>query len=240
VTHLVVFNRAEENGWHTIAAKAATSLLRYLEPISTPTGDLVIISADKAFYLAGCAWKRVRSACVTRFSHIVLFIVTVRSVHVQVPERHNDAFVFLNAFLDIFEAIQDGNAASLDLSDLSETGIYLKFPLPARDAVYVGEMAVEQVKEWVLEAAMQQNISQEVSTRSCSNCGKDIFAGQLACSQCWHVADSCAVTGWPISVGDKVETKGTFKVKASRADFNTYVQQYGACPVSGTPQAIIQ
>jgi hypothetical protein len=95
----------------------------------------------------------------------------------QVPQHHNDAFVFLNVFLDVSEAIEDGTRATLDLSDLSDTGIFLDFPLPERKAVYVGETAVEGVKEWVLDAAMQQNIAQEVSKRTCANCGSDMFAG---------------------------------------------------------------
>lgn len=95
----------------------------------------------------------------------------------QVPQHHNDAFVFLNAFLDISEAIEDGTRATLDLSDLTDTRIFLDFALPMREAVYAGETAVEGVKEWVLDAAMQQYISQEVSQRSCANCGTDMFAG---------------------------------------------------------------
>jgi intraflagellar transport protein 172 len=95
----------------------------------------------------------------------------------QVPQYHNDAFVFLNAFLDISEAIEDGTRATLDLSDLSDTGVFLDFALPERQAVYADEAAVEGVKEWVLDAAMQQNIAQEVSKRACANCGTDMFSG---------------------------------------------------------------
>jgi hypothetical protein len=58
-THLVVLSRAEENGWHEMAAKAATSLLRFLEPVQQTSSNLVLMPADKAFYLAGCAWKKV-------------------------------------------------------------------------------------------------------------------------------------------------------------------------------------
>lgn len=95
----------------------------------------------------------------------------------QVPKHHNDAFVFLNAFLDISEAIEDGSRAMLDLSDLSDTKIFLEFALPIREAVYAGDSAIEGVKEWVLDAAMQQNISQEVTQRACANCGTAMFAG---------------------------------------------------------------
>ena len=100
-----------------------------------------------------------------------------RECCVQVPKHHNDAFVFLNAFLDISEAIEDESRATLDLSDLSDTRIFLDFALPAREAVYAADSAIEGVKEWVLDAAMRQNISQEVSQRDCTNCGTPMFAG---------------------------------------------------------------
>ena len=60
LTHLVVLTRAEQNGWHEMAAKAATSLLRFLEPVQVGASEVVLVPADKAFYLAGCAWKKVR------------------------------------------------------------------------------------------------------------------------------------------------------------------------------------
>ena len=60
LTHLVVLTRAEQNGWHELADKAATSLLRFLEPVQLGASEVALVPADKAFYLAGCAWKKVR------------------------------------------------------------------------------------------------------------------------------------------------------------------------------------
>lgn len=107
------------------------------------------------------------------------------TVCMQVPQHHNDAFVFLNAFLDISEAIEDGNTAALDLSDLKDSRIFLDFSLPSQDTVY-SVKGVERVKEWVLDAAMQQNISQEVSKRTCVNCGTSMFAGAAIPQLCTH------------------------------------------------------
>ena len=58
-TYLVVLSRAEQNGWQEMAAKAATSLLRFLEPVQVGASEIVLMPADKAFYLAGCAWRKV-------------------------------------------------------------------------------------------------------------------------------------------------------------------------------------
>ena len=159
---------------------------------------------------------------------------------VQVPSKENDAFVFLNAFLDVIEAMEDGSTAALDLSDLAEHGVFVGFELPPRDMAYVGQAAVERVKGWVLEAAMQQDIGQTLSTRSCANCGMELSAGRLTCGQCWTSAEACMVSGWPIPAGEKVIVKGAFTVCASREHYNTYVGQYGTCPFTGNVQAVVR
>ena len=60
VHYLVMLNCAEENGWNVIAAQAATTLLRFLEPLATGAQEAALIPADKAFYLAGMAWRKAR------------------------------------------------------------------------------------------------------------------------------------------------------------------------------------
>eukprot|EP00892_Ulva_mutabilis_P000305 jgi/Ulvmu1/10275/UM060_0077.1 len=215
VHFLVMHTCAEENGWPLIAAQAATTLLRCLEPLAAGAQEAPLIPADKAFYLAGMAWRKV-------------------------PSQQNDAFVWLNAFLDVVEAMEDGNAAGLDLSDLADCGICTTFELPAQDAAYVGEGAVERVKSWVLEAAMQQDVGQTPSTRTCANCGGDVFAGQLTCGQCWAASEACVVTGWPIPAGEKVHVKGVAGLAANRKHYNTYVGQYGTCPFTGNVQAVVR
>ena len=156
------------------------------------------------------------------------------------PSNQNDAFVLLNAFLDVIEAMEDGSAAGLDLSDLADCGIFVGFEVPPRDAAYIGHAAVERIKGWVLEAAMRQDIGQTLTMRSCANCGMDAFAGQLSCGQCWAAAEACAVTGWPIPAGEKVNVKGAFKVSANREHYNTFVGQYGTCPFTGNVQAVVR
>ena len=131
-------NQAISNEWWDIAAKAATSLLRYIGTINIGAAPSSIVPADKAFYLAGNAWKRI-------------------------ADRRGQAFVFLNAFLDTTEAIEDGNTASLDLSDLLDTGIPLTFELPQREAMYVDDDGVEAAKDWVLEISMHQDIDQSLA-----------------------------------------------------------------------------
>lgn len=58
VHYLVMLNCAEENGWPVIAAQAATTLLRFLEPLPAGGQETPLLPADKAFYLAGMAWRK--------------------------------------------------------------------------------------------------------------------------------------------------------------------------------------
>lgn len=73
----------------------------------------------------------------------------------QVPEAKGHAFALLNAFVDVCEAIEDGDPSGLDLSDLAAAGVPAALPLPRADAAYASERDIEAVKQWVLSAAMQ-------------------------------------------------------------------------------------
>jgi intraflagellar transport protein 172 len=158
----------------------------------------------------------------------------------QVPAQLGHAFVFLNAFIDVYEAIEDGSTDALDVSELVPAGVPPTFPVPSLDAAYATSADLEAAKEWVINAAMQEGTEQSLSMRSCSNCGADVYEGALRCDRCDGVSEACAVTGYPIPAGEKVETKGTHRVAAARDDFNVYVGFYGACPFSGVAQAVIQ
>ena len=67
-----------------------------------------------------------------------------------------------------------------------------------------------------------------------------MYEGALKCDKCGNLSAACAVTGYPIPAGEKVESKGAFKIRAARDDFNTYVSKYGVCPVTGSTQTVIQ
>lgn len=71
------------------------------------------------------------------------------------PEAKGHAFALLNAFVDVCEAIEDGDPSGLDLSDLAAAGVPAALPLPRADAAYASERDIEAVKQWVLSAAMQ-------------------------------------------------------------------------------------
>ncbi|KAJ1528639.1 hypothetical protein ONE63_007034 [Megalurothrips usitatus] len=125
-----------------------------------------IIPADKAFYEAGMA---------------------ARSVG-----RDNEAFVFLNHYLDICEAIEEGNADLLDHSDLNETDFPQEIPLPP--APYLNPQQHEEVKEWVLAVSMDQKVDQELPLDE-----RNLYASSLrSCNKAEPAAFACVVTGYPV------------------------------------------
>lgn len=70
----------------------------------------------------------------------------------------NMAFVFLNHYLDIRDAIEEGtnSTGGLDHSDFLSTDIPTECELP--DHPLVSEESHNEVKEWVLSASMDGNI----------------------------------------------------------------------------------
>ncbi|XP_063808982.1 intraflagellar transport protein 172 homolog [Pseudophryne corroboree] len=75
-----------------------------------------LLPADKAFYEAGMAAK--------------------------VIGWENSAFIFLNRFLDLVDAIEEGSLDALDHTDFQYTDIPFEVPLPAKQHVPVSNMCL--------------------------------------------------------------------------------------------------
>lgn len=74
--------------------------------------------------------------------------------------RLSEAFVFLNHYLDICEAIEEGEGQLVDHSDLTQTDFPSNVPLPGQ--LYLGEDQKEHdsIREWVLAVSMDQKVEQ--------------------------------------------------------------------------------
>ena len=64
------------------------------------------------------------------------------------------AFVFLNRFLDLCDAIDEQNLDGLDHTDFLNSDIPFEIPLPERCCVQ--EVKREEAKEWVLTVSVDQ------------------------------------------------------------------------------------
>lgn len=125
-----------------------------------------VIPADKGFYEAGTEAKNV--------------------------ERNSEAFVFLNHYLDIVEAIEEGSIDSIDYSDFSATDFPQEIPLPS--SPYLDLQQHEQVKEWVLAVSMDQNIDQVLPLDE-----RQLYPSALVGLEPGSVPyPACIVTGYPV------------------------------------------
>jgi len=101
--------------------------------------NIRVIPADKAFYDAGQCCRQANDLSM--------------------------AFVFLNRYLDITEAMEENEASSttLDNSDFAETEIPFDFPLP--DKQFLSDKDREKVRDYVLELSMNEKVQQQLNVK---------------------------------------------------------------------------
>uniref|UniRef100_A0A7N5KMR4 Intraflagellar transport protein 172 homolog n=1 Tax=Ailuropoda melanoleuca TaxID=9646 RepID=A0A7N5KMR4_AILME len=122
---------------HYYATRSAAQSVKQLETVAARLSVSLLrhtqlLPADKAFYEAGTAAKAVG--------------------------WENMAFIFLNRFLDLTDAIEEGTLDALDHSDFQDTDIPFEVPLPAKQ--HVPEAQREEVRDWVLTVSMDQRLEQ--------------------------------------------------------------------------------
>ncbi|XP_063277854.1 intraflagellar transport protein 172 homolog isoform X3 [Prinia subflava] len=138
-----------------------------------------LLPADKAFYEAGMAAKAVG--------------------------WENMAFVFLNRFLDLSDAIEEGNLDSLDHSDFQRTDIPCEVPLPAHQ--HVPEEQREEVRDWVLTVSMDQRLEQVLPQDE-----RSTFEASLVAAGTGVRSLPCLLTGYPV-LRNKLELRPGREVK---------------------------
>ena len=103
---------------HYLATRAAFQGIDQLDTLVAKLSTSLlrhtdIVPADKAFYEAG--------------------------IHCKAVGWENMAFVFLNRFLDLSEAIEEGSMDMLDNSDFADTDIPFEVPLPEQPYMPVSQ-----------------------------------------------------------------------------------------------------
>ncbi|KUF97591.1 L-amino-acid oxidase [Phytophthora nicotianae] len=169
-----------------------------------------VLPADKMFYLAGAAARK--------------------------KKWLSAAFVYFNRYLDLCEAIDDGDASNLDNTDFVGTDIPspLDFALP--EVHYLAEeSAREEIRDWVLTISMDQQVAEKLPERACLHCKASIYEAALQCPECKTASESCIVTGFPVAAKTTVHC-ATCKVIADRETWNKWVKQFGNCPWCSAPQ----
>ena len=124
-----------------LALKISTALLRYTD----------VLPADKVFYEAGE---------FTSQEYIYQIILLCLGVDLRDNGRIGEAFVFLNHYLDICEAIEEGESQLVDHTDFLQTDFPSNIPLPENIYLHDDPQEHDSIREWVLAISMDQNVEQ--------------------------------------------------------------------------------
>ena len=146
-----------------------------------------IIPADKAFYEAGIACKNMN--------------------------WENMAFVFLNRYLDLYEAIEERSLDNLDNTDFADTDIPFEIPLP--EEPFLDQRQHEEVKERVLAVSMDQRVEQQLPIDE-----RMTYEASLIAAGSHTMSQACVVTGYPV-LNSRIEfARG---MMANKEDWNKLV-----------------
>ncbi|KAG8522493.1 LOW QUALITY PROTEIN: Intraflagellar transport protein 172, partial [Galemys pyrenaicus] len=163
---------------HYYATRSAAQSVKQLETVAARLSVSLLrhtqlLPADKAFYEAGIAAKAVG--------------------------WENMAFIFLNRFLDLTDAIEEGTLDALDHSDFQDTDIPFEVPLPAKQ--HIPEAQREEVRDWVLTVSMDQRLEQVLPRDE-----RGAYEASLVAASTGVRALPCLITGYPI-LRNKIEFK---------------------------------
>ena len=161
-----------------------------------------VIPADRAFYEAGVACKEMNWLSM--------------------------GFVFFNHYLDLSEAIEEGDASMIDNSDFVGTDIPAPFDYALPKVQYLGEDKREEVRDWVLQVSMNNSVEQVLDTRHCVKCSESVYSASLTCPSCRTQSDPDILTGFPIT--DKLVTCQSCSSKSSKVSWNALVATTAECP----------
>ena len=103
----------------------------------------------------------------------------------------NMAFVFLNRYLDLYEAIEERSLDNLDNTDFADTDIPFEIPLP--EEPHLDQSQHEEIKEWVLAVSMDQKVEQQLPIDE-----RMTYEGSLVTAGSHTPSPACVVTGYPV------------------------------------------
>ncbi|XP_071324251.1 intraflagellar transport protein 172 homolog [Trachinotus anak] len=147
-----------------------------------------LVPADKAFYEAGLACRAVG--------------------------WENMAFIFLNHFLDLCDAIDEGSLDALDHSDFIDTDIPFEVPVPTK--LCVTDAQREQIRDWVLMVSMDHRLEQVLPLDERSS-----YEASLVATNTGLRSLPCVLTGYPV-LRNKIEFSSVGRT-ANKDDWNKFL-----------------
>jgi intraflagellar transport protein 172 len=162
-----------------------------------------LVPPDKAYYKAGLACRE--------------------------QGNSNLAFLLLNRYVDITEAMDAADPSLLDNSDLQDADALPAHidALPAQHYL-AHEEDREEVRTWVLSVVTDSSIDQRLPSRDAVR--NTLYEGLFLAS---GNKPACIVTGFPVQPADLLEVNNS---TANRRDWNALVNKTRMCPWTGQPQ----
>ncbi|KAK9531238.1 hypothetical protein VZT92_010676 [Zoarces viviparus] len=178
---------------HYYATRSATKGVAELDSLPAKLSVSLLrhtelVPADKAFYEAGLACRAVG--------------------------WENMAFVFLNHFLDLCDAVAEGKLGILDHSDFLDTDIPFEVPVPTK--LCVTDAQREQIRDWVLKVSMDNRFDQVLPRDE-----RNSYEASLVAANTGFRSLPCILTGYPV-LRDKMEFSSVGKV-AVKKDWNKFL-----------------
>lgn len=152
---------------HYYATRAACRQVSALQNISVKISLALlrhtdVIPCDKGFYEAGMDLRQMG--------------------------RESEAFVMLNHYLDVCEAIEEGSGDLVDHTDLGSTDFPSSVPIPESLHLKNELKLHEEVRDWVLAISMDQKVDQSLPTDD-----RNLYESSLG------MGDSpCMISGYPV------------------------------------------
>eukprot|EP00618_Florenciella_parvula_P017071 CAMPEP_0119543784 /NCGR_PEP_ID=MMETSP1344-20130328/54343_1 /TAXON_ID=236787 /ORGANISM="Florenciella parvula, Strain CCMP2471" /LENGTH=1740 /DNA_ID=CAMNT_0007588171 /DNA_START=113 /DNA_END=5335 /DNA_ORIENTATION=- len=160
-----------------------------------------VIPSDKVFYQAGMICKE--------------------------QNQTNLAFVLLNRYVDLTEAIEEGDAGMIDNADFSAaTNVPFTDVLP-KGQYLPEESEREGVRDWVLSVCMDASVDAALPPEGQAQ--GTIYAGLYASDLA-----TCIVTGFPVAKRDEMQVNNSV---ANKRDWNLLVSKTKACPWTGKAES---
>ncbi|KNC30792.1 Intraflagellar transport protein osm-1 [Lucilia cuprina] len=152
---------------HYYCTRSACRQVQSLQPIAVRISIALlrytdIIPVDKGFYEAG--------------------------IDLRNAGREAEAFVMLNHYLDVCEAIEEGSGNLVDHSDLTSTDFPSSVPLPEEIHLKNDPDLHEEVREWVLAVSMDQQVDQVLPTDE-----RGLYESSLGLNDV-----ACILSGYPV------------------------------------------
>ena len=141
--------------------------------------------------------------------------------------RDAEAFVVLNHYLDVSEAIEEGSGNLVDHSLLSATDFPSSVPLPEDIHLRNEPNLHEKVREWVLTVSMDQQIDQVLPVDD-----RDMFESSLGMGDV-----PCIVSGYPVLSRQPITFKNSVK-QANRDIWSKLTIAAKMAPTSMVPEII--